>query len=149
MSAYQSQREEDLKKINSIRKEYDLSNKEDLLKIYARLQSGEISFQTDVGNRFDDTVYRRIEELKQTGQDKDTGKMPKHPETKKHEAKARRVVVLTRKEMRIRRAVLFVLFATAILCLGYFGLYCYDSWKVDQNSSRMARLLAKSLTAIM
>lgn len=140
MSAYQSQREEDLKKINSIRKEYDLSNKEDLLKIYARLQSGEISFQTDVGNRFDDTVYRRIEELKQTGQDKDTGKMPRHPETKKHEAKARRVVVLTRKEMRIHRAVLFVLFATAILCLGYFGLYCYDSWKVDQNSSRMARL---------
>lgn len=140
MSAYQSQREEDLKKINSIRKEYDLSKKEDLLSVYAKLQSGEISFQTDVGNRFDDTVYKRIQELQQAEEDKESHKQAEHSETKKHGNRSRKVVVLTKKEMGIRRAILFVLFATAVICLGYFGLYCYDSWKVDQNSSRMARL---------
>ena len=108
MSAYQSQREEDLKKINSIRKEYDLSKKEDLLAVYAKLQSGEISFQTDVGNRFDDTVYKRIQESQQAEEDKGDHKQAEHSETKKHGRRSRKVVVLTKKEMGIRRARLLI-----------------------------------------
>ena len=145
MSSYREQQKEDLKKIEAIKKKYDLSKEQDVLNLYSQMQTGDISFETDIGKAFDDSVFQKVEEIK-SKKSLETIVKNGSPNTKKENKKkkvsksTKKVIVLTKKEMRIRKTILALLFLTSVLCLGYFSFYCYDAWKVDNESERLARL---------
>lgn len=54
----------DKKKIDEIRSSVNLKNKEEILKLYARLEAGEYRFESLVGNDFDDEVFELVEQIR-------------------------------------------------------------------------------------
>lgn len=145
----QSYMEADQEKIRQIERSYDLSKKEDILRLFSALQNGEIQFESDVGRQFDDMIYEKaaaIKEEERTGhmnpqraKSQKRGKEKKQDREKKR-IKPKRVVVLTRKELALRRVFMGVLLLVAVSCLGYFGVYCYESIQADRENKRLARM---------
>lgn len=145
----QSYMEADQEKIRQIKRSYDLSKNEDILRLFSALQSGEIQFESDVGRQFDDMIYEKaaaIKENERAGRtnsqngnapNKEKGKKQKR---EKKQAKPKRVVVLTKKELAMRRVFMGVLLLVAVSCLGYFGFYCYESIQIDRENKRLARM---------
>lgn len=72
-----------------------------------------------------------------TGESKATDESAK--KRKKRRSK-KKVIVLTKKELFVRRFLMGVLLLTAAACLGYFGFYCVEAWKVDKENQRLAKL---------
>lgn len=145
----QSYMEADKEKIRQIERTYDLSKSEDILRLFSALQSGEIHFESDVGRQFDDMIYEKADAIKEkeraerrNAQNGNQGKAQKGQKQKpeKKKAKVKRVVVLTKKEMALRRIFMGVLLLVAVSCLGYFGVYCYESIQTDRENRRLARL---------
>lgn len=131
----------DQEKIRRIGQKYDLSKDEDVLALYSALQRGEIRFDSPVGRKFDDMIYEksaRIKEKKGKAADQ-TGSPEKQRRTGK-KRKGKKVVVLTKKEALIRKIAMGVLLLTAVSCLGYFGLYCMEAWRVDRENRRLANI---------
>ncbi len=50
--------------IDRIRKNVDLKNKEEVLALYAELESGKYRFESLVGNDFDDEIYELVQKIK-------------------------------------------------------------------------------------
>lgn len=136
--------EADKKKIRQIKRNYDLSKEEDILRLFSALQSGEIHFESDVGRQFDDMIYEKaaaIKEKEQTKRREAAGRnIEKAEKTPPKKTKTKRVVVLTRKELALRRVFMGVLLLVAVSCLGYFGVYCYESIQTDRKNQRLARM---------
>ena len=57
----------DQKKIEEIRKQYNLNNPAQVFELYRQMESGLIHFETILGTDFDDEVYEKIENLKKKG----------------------------------------------------------------------------------
>lgn len=145
MSSYREQQKEDLIKIDAIKKKYDLTNEKDVLNLYSQMQTGDICFVTDIGKAFDDSIFQKVEKIKSKNRLEASVKNGSHNRKKENKKKkvarsTKKVIVLTKKEMRIRKTILALLFLTAVLCLGYFSYYCYDAWKVDRESERLVKL---------
>lgn len=143
----QSYMEADKEKIRQIERTYDLSKNEDILRLFYALQSGEIQFESDVGRQFDDMIYEKADAIKKkerterrNSQSGNAGKAQTGQKPEKKKAKVKRVVVLTKKELALRRIFMGVLLLVAVSCLGYFGVYCYESIKIDIENKRLARL---------
>ena len=142
-----------------LNKKYDLSKDSDLLEVFQALQNGEIEFHSKMGMEFDDSVYERATKIRQ--KQRNTGALQSNRNLKEHvpvkrqiqekqqkgkqkkaeQKKAKKkVVVLTRRELFFRRLFMGTLLTVALVCLGYFSIYCYDAWKTDQESRRLAAL---------
>lgn len=144
--------EADQEKIRQIKRKYDLSKDEDVLTLFSALQSGEIQFESSVGRQFDDMIYEKASEIKDREKEQrrnapdrsltesggTTGKKRDRVPDKK--AKVKKVIVLTKKELVLRRISMGVLLLVAISCLGYFSFYCYEAAKVDRENRRLARI---------
>ncbi|MCR5282414.1 MAG: class B sortase [Lachnospiraceae bacterium] len=59
-------------------------------------------------------------------------------EDEKKPKKTRDVVVLTRKELMLKRIVMWALFLVMLACLGYFGLYVYEADKASDLREQIA-----------
>ena len=57
----------DQKKIEEIRKQYNLNNSAQVFELYRQMEAGLIHFETILGTDFDDEVYEKIENLKKKG----------------------------------------------------------------------------------
>ncbi|MGN0132820.1 MAG: class B sortase [Lachnospiraceae bacterium] len=135
----------DQEKIKWIEQKYDLSNDEDVLALFSALQSGEIQFDSPMGREFDDAIYEKATKIKterrKNAENPSGNTTVKAPEqTEKQKQKRKKVVVLTKKELFFRRIAMGVLLLLAISCLGYFGMYCMEAWKVDRENERLAKL---------
>lgn len=132
--------------VDEIRKQFDFHNDKDVLKLYAMIQAGQITLEGAAGRALDDEVYELAMAAKQRQKAAaDASKAVKKKQTGSRERRApkasgKKVVVLTRKELRIRRIVSFFLVMTAVGCLGYFGMYCYDAYVTKRAGERAAAL---------
>ena len=54
----------DYDKIKEIKKEFDLSNAEDVRQVYALLAGGSYRFESIIGDDFDDEIYKLFSEIK-------------------------------------------------------------------------------------
>lgn len=154
--------------VDEIRKQFDFHNDKDILRLYAMIQSGQIRLEGAAGRALDDEVYELAmaakkrqaaggvsadaagRQMKQkhrasekTGQQKIAAdRMSDKPRRSTGATKRRgkKVIVLTRKELWLRRLLSFVLLIVAAGCLGYFGLYCYEAAMTRQENERMAAL---------
>ena len=125
--------------IKELKRKYDLTKDEDVLALYAKLQSGEYDLSGAEGRKFDDEVYELAMRAKER-QRQNRGRNRKRTagSDKKAKKKSRRkVVVLTRGELRARRLLTAILVVAAIACLAYFGFYYYDSFKAQQLSMQL------------
>ena len=132
--------------IEKIKETYDLTKDEDILALYAALQAGKYRLVSPEERRFDDEIYERAMEVKarRAGKDRNdresmqrrqTGKKQNDRE-KGQSVRRKKIVVLTRKELRMKRFVTMLLLLAAVGCLTYFGMYCYDSSLSRQSSER-------------
>lgn len=141
----QYNKESDQEKIRKIRRQYDLTKEEDVLKLFAVLQSGEIQFNSPAGRQFDDAIYEKATAIKEKRRQEREKTLPnqneKNPKKeKKGRKKKKKIIVITKKELFWRKVMMGVLLLVAISCLGYFGFYCYEAWRVDQKNEKLARV---------
>ena len=124
--------------LNEIKKKYDLTKDEDVLALFAALQAGQYRLVTREEMAFDDEIYERAMAIKekQKTQKKADAVSVQGKKTKKRTSK--KVVVLTRNELKAKRAVTMFLFLAAAGCLLYFGWYCYEAYRTGQENERLA-----------
>ncbi len=126
--------------IKELKRKYDLTKDEDVLALYAKLQSGEYDLSDAEGRRFDDEVYELAMQARERQRQNRSGSKKKITRSsgKRDKKKSRRkVVVLTRGELRARRLLTAILVVAAMSCLAYFGIYYYDSYKAQQLSVQL------------
>lgn len=146
----QDDKRADQEKIRRIRQKYDLSKEEDVLALFSDLQSGRIQFDSPLGREFDDMIYEKAEKIRTERKKNNNGSRSQKKadqtaaggsrQKKGKKRKGKKVVVLTKKELRVRKTVMGVLLLTAVLCLGYFGIYCMEAWKVDRENRRLSNI---------
>lgn len=134
--------EADQEKIREIKRRFDLTKDSDVLALFSALQSGEIEFASAKGRAFDDMIYERAGKIKEKAgmQEHLEASGRKKKKEKRKKKSARKIIVLTKKELFIRRVTMGVLLLTALTCLAYFAIYCFESWKVDLENKRLASL---------
>ncbi len=132
--------------IDRLRKEYDLTKEKDILNLYARLQNGEFDLSSPAGRAFDDEVYELAMKVKQDrlkkqieGAADPAGNKDKKKQKNRQKIKKSNVIVLTQKEMKVRRILLATLFVIMLGCIAYFVSYAIDAHRSAQLSERAAR----------
>lgn len=138
--------------MEKIKKQFDFSKDEDVLRLYTMIQTGEIKLDSVSGRALDDEVYERVMEIrkrqktqKYVGLDpfekskikNSTSKTEKKQKNRKAKTK---VVVLTRKELRIRRLITVFCCLAAIICFSYFAVYNYDAYSIKRENEKRAAL---------
>ena len=124
--------------IKELKRNYDLTKDEDVLALYAKLQSGEYDLSGAEGRRFDDEVYELAMQARERQRQSGSKKKITRSSGKRDKKKSRRkVVVLTRGELRARRLRTAILVVAAMSCLADFGIYYYDSYKAQKLSAQL------------
>lgn len=130
--------------IKQLKSEYDLTKPEDILKLYARMQSGEFTFHSKQGIEFDDEIYElamKAKEAQNNPQKKDTNiKKKKHKKQNKGELSTKDIVVYTKKEYILRRVLITFLTIVMLSCFGYFGVYYFHSYQKQVQTDSLNRL---------
>ena len=125
--------------LNIIKNTYDLTKDEDVLALYADLQAGKYQLVTREEMAFDDEIYERAMEIKQRrSQNIKTSSSDSSGKTGKNKKGSKKVVVLTKREWKMKRVVTGCLFFAAAACLCYFGYYCYEAYRTTRENERLA-----------
>lgn len=130
--------------IDEIKQKYDLNKDSDILALYAALQTGQYRLSSPEERAFDDEVYElamevRRRQRKQAGADASAGTNKRKNESVSEKRKNRKkVIVLTKQELRMKRLITSILFMAAAGCLIYFGFYCYEAYQTQQENERLA-----------
>lgn len=161
----------DQTKIEKIKAQVNMEQPGEVITLYAEIGAGKYSFETILGNDFDDEIYELAQEYKRQGYDKDsrlptgkkkksktgqTQKTAKRPE-KKASVKEKKISLeefdkemrkeilyeLKKREKRRKFAVV-VCSLVAILCFGYFGIYYYFSDRTQTEYEDLAQLKGNS-----
>lgn len=144
----------DLKKIENLRKKYNLNNPSQLTQLYRELENGTYHFETMLGIDFDDEIYELIEKNKKKDvgagnkakKETDKGRQKREAKTESHfdedELKAEAIKKLKKKAL-VRRIISLVAGGIAVLCLGYFVLYSKELQNVDHTSNALSTLKKK------
>ncbi len=123
--------------IDELKRKYDLKKDSDILALYAALQSGQYRLVTPQERAFDDEVYELAMAVKQRQKDGVQNASQKTAKSKSGKQR-HRILVMTRREQKIKRMIAVVLFMLAAGCLFYFGWYCYDSYLTKRENERLA-----------
>lgn len=132
--------------MDKIKKQYDFSKDEDILKLYAMIQTGEIVLDGAAGRALDDEVYelamniKKRQKMQKTEQKQNTATPKKTHRKPKIIKNKRKVIVLTKKELQIRRLLTAFFTLLAIVCFTYFGIYSYDAYLIQKDNEKRASL---------
>ena len=153
--------ERDLNKIEEIRKKIDFSNQQSLEGLYNDLQTGHITFESIIGQEFDDEVYEAYTNLKgkngfvkdnivsktdksqssvkKTAKVKDAGKRISLDDFDE-EMQARIVKELNKKE-RLRKGILITCGIIAACSLLYFAVYEFMTLRTNRDAQALAEAI--------
>ncbi len=147
----------DYHKIETIKKKIDFHHAKDIEDLYGDLQTGQITFESVLGQEFDDEVYEAYIEL-QNGNGNtsdnfmDKSRGTKRSMVKKTASKTKKSISLDdfdedmqeqilkelKKKERIRRYTLIACATVAVACLVYFGVYEYMTIRTEQDAKELA-----------
>ncbi len=142
----------DLNKIEEIKKKTDFKQKASLEALYNDLQTGQITFESVLGQEFDDEVYEVYISLKnnssvqtdKSGASKKT-KLNKSDSTKSKislddfdEEMQEQILKELKKKERVRRCILIACGMIAVGCLVYFGIYEYMNIRTGRDAQELA-----------
>ncbi len=149
----------DVKKIKEIKTTYDLSDMEDIKKVYSYLASGTYRFESVVGDDFDDEIYKLYSGIKvdsSSNQNKKSNENMKAAQKSKKsknislkdcddEMKALIKEELHKQEKR-RKWMILIFLLVAIICFGYFGIYYYQNYRSGNDMQHLAEIKDKNKT---
>lgn len=142
----------DLNKIEEIKKKTDFKQKASLEALYNDLQTGQIMFESVLGQEFDDEVYEAYTAFKNNNSlkdDKPDASVKKKP-NKSGNAKNKislddfdeemqeQILKELKKKERIRRCILLACGVIAVGCLVYFGVYEYMNIRTGRDAQDLA-----------
>lgn len=147
----------DLNKIEEIKRKTDFKNTSSVEALYNDLQTGQITFESILGQEFDDEVYEAYNSLKNGSASRETIKNDKQVKTsvkrnRKHSADKKKPISLDdfdeemqeqilkelKKKERIRRCILLACGLIAVGCLVYFGIYEYMNIRTGRDAQSLA-----------
>lgn len=137
-------------KIKEIKQKIDLKDAKSVSKLYGELQSGQIVFETVLGQEFDDEIFElhRMAQKKDndlTQNNKNKVKSEKNNKTIAledfDETMQKQIIAELRKKERIRKIVLTGCCLIAVVCILYFGVYQYMSARTQSDVAQWAELI--------
>lgn len=142
----------DLDKIEEIKKKTDFKQKASLEALYNDLQTGQITFESVLGQEFDDEVYEAYTAFKNNNSVKTdkTDASVKKKSNKSGNAKSKislddfdeemqeQILKELKKKERIRRCILLACGVIAVGCLVYFGIYEYMNIRTGRDAQDLA-----------
>ena len=157
----------DQEKINQLKKQYDMNHPEELRELYRILNSGQVRFESRVGQEFDDEVYEAFQKVKNSLQQKKSDRTnqksaekqkrrnPQKSESKKEimrledydEQMQAQIRLELKKTERRRKFMVISLFLTAILCIGYFAGYYIKAARSEKRWESLAGLVGSDALA--
>lgn len=142
----------DEEKIHKIQAEYNLFEGADLVSVYKKLQTGGVSFETALGQSFDDAVFDAYNALSE--EEKNGKTILKEKKRKPHSAPKERVdlksydesmqkIILQemKKNERKRKTIVLVCALVGVLCVGYVFLDYYQGRRSEQRWESLAGLI--------
>lgn len=149
----------DVQKIKEIKTTYDLSDMEDIKKVYSYLASGTYRFESVVGDDFDDEIYQLYSGMKavfpstQSKKSNLNKKIVQKSNKRKaislkdcdDEMKALVKEELHRQEKR-RKWMILAFLLVAATCFGYFGVYYYQNYRSGSDMQHLAEIKDKNKT---
>lgn len=157
----------DQEKITQLKKQYDMNHPEELRELYRILNSGQVRFESRVGQEFDDEVYEAFQKVRDSLQqgkssrpcqkpvEKQKGRTSKKSENKKEitrledydEQMQAQIRLELKKNERRRRFLVIGLFLTAVLCIGYFAGYYIKAARSEKRWENLADLVGSDALA--
>lgn len=150
----------DQKTIAGLRQKYNVSKPEELKQLYGLLNSGQIRFETQLGQQFDDEVYEAYQKLKETGSMKSARTSKKkdgvRAETKKKEIRRledydeemqAQIKLEMKKADRRRKCWIAVCSIVAAACIGYFAIYYIRADRSEQRWEHLSNLVGSDALA--
>ena len=145
-----SQYTTDKQKIDALLSMYHLDNPKEVLALYALLESGKIIFTTPEGRSFDDEIFEKASAIReaqkkeriagsQTNINKPDSDLKQKKQQNQKNKKIKKIVVMTKNEYRIRKAITIFLMFAAMCCFTYFFLYTYEAYQKDMEIKEMAK----------
>lgn len=148
----------DHNKIEEIKNKIDFDDAKAVETLYNELQTGQITFESILGQEFDDEVYETYMNFRangsgienrdsgNAGKSKISGKKNGNAGTKKQrisledfdEEMQEQILKELKKKERIRRSILLVCALVAVGSLAYFGIYEYMSIRSEQDAKELA-----------
>ncbi len=140
--------ERDLVKIEEIKKKIDFSNPKSVEALYNDLQTGQISFESIIGQEFDDKVYEAYIGFQGKGRT-DSAKDNKYISNSEKKAKKisledfdeemqEQILKEMKKKELFRKGILIACGVVAVGCLTYFGIYEYMAVRTEQDAQALA-----------
>ncbi len=142
-------------KIKEIKVKFDLDKKADVFQLYQELQTGSFSFETPVGNDFDDEIFDLVEQFK-AGTIKEKSTKAAKDKKKKREQKTKaaknvsldsfdrdmqkEIMAVLKKKERRRKGIVIGCSILAIASFTYFGIYYFFAGRTDADIQNLARL---------
>ncbi len=132
----------DLIKIEEIKAKIDFHNPKSVEALYNDLQTGQISFESVLGQEFDDEVYETYMNFRQgnhrdavlnEGTDRKKISLDDFDENMQEQI----LLEIKRKEQK-RKLVLIICAMVAVISLAYFGVYEYMSLRTDRDAQALA-----------
>lgn len=147
----------DFNKIEEIKKKIDFNDKKSVEALYNDLQTGQVTFESVLGQEFDDEVYEAYTAFRQGGKTETLEAQVKPKEAAKKRAKEKtnttktkisledfdedmqeQIIRELKKKERIRKIILISCGLVAVACLVYFGVYEYMSMRTQRDAQELA-----------
>lgn len=156
----------DQKTIDGLRQKYDINKPEELKQLYGLLNSGQIKFESQIGQQFDDEIYEAYQKIKDTGgfkagasKKKGTGGHKKDAagaKVKKQESKRledydekmqAQIKLEMKKADRRRKLWIAACSIVAVACIGYFAVYYIRADRSEQRWEHLSNLVGSDVLA--
>lgn len=156
----------DQKTIDGLRQKYDINKPEELKQLYGLLNSGQIKFESQLGQQFDDEIYEAYQKIKDTGgfkagasKKKGAGSKKKGAAGVKAEKKEIRrledydeemqaqIKQVMKKADRRRKLWIAVCSIVAVACIGYFAIYYIRADRSERRWEHLSNLIGSDALA--
>lgn len=133
----------DLIKIEEIKAKIDFQNPKSLETLYNELQTGQITFESVLGQEFDDEVYEAYMNTVQGAKSNTVSSAPQQTAKKISledfdEDMQEQILYEMKRKERKRKLILTVCAMVAVISLAYFGVYEYMSLRTDRDAQALA-----------
>ena len=133
----------DLIKIEEIKAKIDFQNPKSLETLYNELQTGQIAFESVLGQEFDDEVYEAYMNIVQGAKSNTVSSAPQQTAKKISledfdEDMQEQILYEMKRKERKRKLILTVCAMVAVISLAYFGVYEYMSLRTDRDAQALA-----------
>lgn len=142
----------DKKIIEELKKKYNIRQLEDLKQLYGLLNTGQIRFETQLGQQFDDEVYEAYQKLKKAsnkkGASEEKGKKKEVRRLEDYDEEMQTQIKLEMKKADRRRKLWIAACSVlAVACIGYFTVYYIRADRSEKRWENLSQMIGSDALA--